>query len=279
MSRRETVPPVSEVRLTLLYFQDDWTPSDVACITPSPQNYIYSQPALQSNTGSIDQQLDRILQAYDQFQCNLAFSDTQMQTLNHSNQDAATTAQVDDLFIAVHADAELTQGFTNSISTQSPEHNHHDIQDSFWHSMSGNPPPQLGPIYHPNTDDARIIEFLSTADSSSWQYNFDQRTRDSLIMTLSQDGSYHLEQAEPDFMSLELMNLLSRRFLALHDRKLDSWIHSATLKPQTTTVELAGMIIAAAAMGGPIQSLQNWGYSLHKHLQPIIFKKVGVRRL
>lgn len=174
----------------IFHFQDDWNASDVAGINPSPGSHIYSQPAKQSNTGSLDQQFDRILQEYDQFQFDLAFSDTQMQTLNYSNQDAATSAQDDDFDIAVYADTELTQGFNNSTSTQSPEHSHRDIQASFWHSMSGNAAPHLATIYHPNTDDAHMVELLSTGDSSSWQYNFDQRTRDSLIMTLSQDSSY-----------------------------------------------------------------------------------------
>jgi hypothetical protein len=257
------------------FFQDEWVTADDA--SPSLRNPIYSQLALQSDTDQIDEQLDVILQAYDQFQYVSAFFDTQMHTSNHSSQqEGATSAQGDDFSSATHLGTALTRSPTDRTLTQSPQHSHHAFRNSLWYSIPAIPAPHFDVAYHPNTDDPCLIECLSTNVNSSWQHNFDQRTRDSLMIMLSQDGTDPLQHGETGFVSIELMNLLSRRFLAFQDRKIDSWIHSATVKPQTTIIELAGMIIAAGALGTSIQSLRDWGYRLHKHLQPMILKKVSV---
>ena len=169
----------------------------------------------------------------------------------------------------------LTRSPIDDAFAWSPHFSHHAFRNSLWHSIPAMPAPHFDGAYSPSTHDSCMIEYLSTNVSSSWQHNFDRQMRDSLMIMLSQDGTDALLCGEMGFVSIELMNILSRRFLAFQDRKIDSWIHSATVKPQNTIIELAGMIVAAGSLGTSIQSLRNWGYQLHNRLQPIILRKVG----
>ena len=255
---------------TLLCSQDEWVAANGT--NPSLLDPFYSQLALESNTNQIDEQLDVMLEAYDA----PAFFDMHMHTANNSSeQEVPILSQADDFSSGDRLGTALNRSPISGTFAWSPQNSHHSFRNSLWHSLPAMPAPHFDGAYSPSTYDSCMIECLSTNVSSSWQHNFDHQTRDSLMIMLSQNATNPLLCGETGFVSIELMNILSRRFLAFQDRKIDSWIHSATVKPQNTIIELAGMIVAAGSLGTSIQSLRNWGYQLHNRLQPIILREVG----
>jgi hypothetical protein len=126
--------------------------------------------------------------------------------------------------------------------------------------------------------DPNMIEFLLPPCEFRWSQGFDESSRDSLITMLSNDTPkprWNLDaEAEANFLSPNLMNILATRFLASHDSKIDSWIQSATFDPRTTSTELAGMVVAARALGTSVSNLRDWGCFVHKRLQPVILREL-----
>lgn len=107
---------------------------------------------------------------------------------------------------------------------------------------------------------------------------FNHRTRDDLFATLiilAHDRSPEcLRNLRTGFPSPALLNTLVHLFFTKQDRKVDSWIHSASFQPSELNTELTATIIAASALNSSIPTLRQLGADLRHLLRPMILTKV-----
>lgn len=109
---------------------------------------------------------------------------------------------------------------------------------------------------------------------------FTQSTRDSLLVSLALLAQHQ----SPDFLKIlqsgfptsKLLNVLVHLFLSRQNRKVDSWIHSASFQPNETNVELTTMIIATSALNTTFPTLRKLGTELRQLLRSEIIKEVGL---
>jgi hypothetical protein len=79
-----------------------------------------------------------------------------------------------------------------------------------------------------------------------------------------------------EFPSPALMDVLAERFLRKQNRKIDSWIHTATFHPERANFELTFMILAGGALSTQIAGIRQWGYYVCRFIKRRILSKVSV---
>lgn len=120
---------------------------------------------------------------------------------------------------------------------------------------------------------------LSSEVHSSVPQRFSHCSRDDLFVTLVM----HARDRSPEclhslrrlFPPPVLLNALVHEFLRKQDRKVDSWIHSASFQPSSSNMELTTVVIAAGALNAPSAVLRKLGADLNRLLRPVILD--GVR--
>lgn len=113
---------------------------------------------------------------------------------------------------------------------------------------------------------------------SSAPLRFKQSTRDNLFAALiiraHTQSSECLHNLCAAFPSHTLLNTLVHSFFTKQDKKIDSWIHSASFEPTTRNMELTAMIVAASSLNTSSPTLHRLGTSLRRLLQSHILDKV-----
>ena len=113
---------------------------------------------------------------------------------------------------------------------------------------------------------------------SSAPPRFKQATRDNLFATLIINAHTQSPECLPDlcaaFPSHALLNALLQSFLTKQDKKIDSWIHSASFEPSARNMELTSMIVAASSLNTSSPALHRLGITLRRLLRPLILHKV-----
>lgn len=159
----------------------------------------------------------------------------------------------------------------DSVITRLFEQGPRLFDNSIWNSSADDefPPSTLGSF---SENESWLL--LTNDNNIPIPGHFDQRTRDNLLAIFSKNTP--VDHPQPEFPSVMVMNILAHRFLTRHDTKTDSWIHTPTFSSGPKSVELAGMVVAASALSTQFHGLRQFGYQLHKTLQPVILRKVSV---
>lgn len=121
-------------------------------------------------------------------------------------------------------------------------------------------------------------ETLMKGLRSSAPPRFKQSTRDNLFATLIIHAHTQSPECLQDlcaaFPSHALLNTLLHSFFTKQDKKIDSWIHSATFEPNALNMELTAMVVAASSLNTSSPALQRLGMTLRRLLRPLILDKV-----
>lgn len=140
---------------------------------------------------------------------------------------------------------------------------------SLWYSVPGqmNSPPTG------EQPEALLNEICSSAPC-----RFNQSQRDTLFGTLiicaHNQSPDCLQTLCSKFPPPALLNMLVHSFLTKHDKKVDSWIHSASFEPSTRNMELSAIIVAASALNTSSPVLHQLGTTLRRLLRSRILEKV-----
>ena len=153
-------------------------------------------------------------------------------------------------------------------------------QTSLWYSIADKTSTRDQSIDNgasPTLTDERS-EVLPKKIYSTAPHRFNQSTRDSLFATLVIYAHDHSPESLQDlcaaFPSIDLLNALVHSFFAGQDKKVDSWIHSASFKPNARNTELTAIILATSVLGTSCQSLRRLGIGIRRLLRPVILEKV-----
>lgn len=159
----------------------------------------------------------------------------------------------------------------DSVVTRLFEQGHCLFDHSIWASSSDD---EFLPSASEGSSDDEFWLILSNDINISGLGHFDQRTRDNLLAIFSKNTP--VDHPQPEFPSMMVMNILAHQFLTRQDTKTNSRIHTPTFISRAKSVELAGMVVAAGALSTQFHRLRQFGYQLHKTLQPVILRKVSV---
>ncbi|KAF9890400.1 hypothetical protein FE257_006068 [Aspergillus nanangensis] len=146
---------------------------------------------------------------------------------------------------------------------------------SLWYSVPGQSwaNHELTSSLTDETPEALLKELRSSAPP-----RFNQSARDQLFATLiicaHNKSPECLQTLCSAFPSPALLNTLVHLFLAKHDLKIDSWIHSASCEPNAWNMELMAMIVAASALTTSSPALHRLGTGLRRLLRPLILEKI-----
>lgn len=171
-------------------------------------------------------------------------------------------------------------GWERLISTGRIRRASKAFKDSLWYSVSDK-------TSNDNTGAARDLRSVTVQEESeafarglhsSVPQRFTQSTRDSLLVSLAllaqTQSTDCLKILRSGFPTPKLLNVLVHLFLSRQNRKVDSWIHSASFQPNETNVELTTMIISTSALNTNFTTLRQLGTDLRQLLRPVIIKEL-----
>ncbi|KAF2204853.1 hypothetical protein GQ43DRAFT_109222 [Delitschia confertaspora ATCC 74209] len=144
------------------------------------------------------------------------------------------------------------------------------FKESLWYSI-----PNQGLSSPPVNGESDV---LTGQLRSSVPQRFNHSTRDNLLVSLTLfargQSMECLRSLQAGFPSPILLDTLTHLFLAKQDRKIDSWIHSASFQPNPSNLELTIMIVATSALNTSFATLRQLGTDLRRLLRPIILNKL-----
>lgn len=125
--------------------------------------------------------------------------------------------------------------------------------------------------------DRETVALLSDARPRAVPQLFDQHTRDRLLAMAAREER-HTEPSiiSAEFPSAVVMDFVADLFLRKQNRKLDSWLHTSTFDPASTSLELTYMILAAGTLSSPIECLYEWAYCVCKLVKRCLLQRVSL---